>query len=161
VIKPGFSMTSDFPAWFRAETASRSVRIFTALEQGLDRAGALARENVSGRVLQVRSGYLLRSIRVSQVERAGDEYRGRISSQPGPVNYGAALEYGFSVRAAVIRPRNGQALRFMGPAGPVFAAKVKRPAFTVSPRPWLRPAVSAAADRLEAWLSEAAGMTGG
>jgi len=155
-----FTLEADWPARFRTELAARSERISEALRASVNRAGDRARENLSGRVLRARSGRLLKSVKTGRVVRDGDLYSGRIHSRLDPFNYGAALETGFAVKAAIIRPRAKRALRFVGPSGPVFATKVNRPAFSVPPHPWLAPAASASADELEPALIEAAGMSG-
>jgi len=103
-----------------------------ALFKGMNEAMILAEResklNLSGRVLQRRSGRLRNSI-THQVKIEGDNVIGRIGTN---VVYGRIHELG-----GEIRPKTARALRFQIPGvGWRMAQKV-----TIPKRPYLRPAI--------------------
>lgn len=97
------------------------------------------RANLSGRVLNVRSGKLLNSIRNEMVENATSIY-GRVYSQGVP--YAGIHERGGVTRPHVIVPVRAKALRFEVGGKVVFAQRVNHPGSKIPARPYLAPALA-------------------
>lgn len=125
---------------------------------------ASAKVRLSGPVLKVKTGQLR-----AEVRREAPVYTGplisiavgvtRASDSSGPGMYGSAWEFGYSVPATVLRPKTKKAMAFMwwptgsqrsmgryfvqgaGRSGEIIAKSIMRPAYSVWPRPWLRPSV--------------------
>jgi len=125
---------------------------------------ASAQMNVSGPILKTDSGLLRASIRREDPVYAGSIISikvgvTRAADNKGPGMYGAAWEYGYKVPQTLLTPKKGRAMAFMwynrdpggsgaarfiqgsGRHGETIAARIMRHAYSIFPRPWLRPAV--------------------
>ncbi len=134
----------------------------TQVNQGMDRAirswserGLLhvtneIKENLTGRVLKVRSGRLRDSILPnSRLTAKGGFFVGT------NVVYGIAWEKGFTRKGYDIFPRTKKALRWFDKGGTKrFAASVKIPAQTFSPKPFIAPAIATSVIPLQTILRE-------
>jgi len=145
--------------------AGLSKAMRDAMQRSLDVVYRKVSDNLTGRVLHVRTGRLRQSIQTS-VEDGGQ--KGRIGTN---VEYAAIHEYGGQTKPHVITAR-GRALRFVSPRfiGPakltakgklakrqtagsiVFARKVNHPGSTIPARPWLRPALRDSQEEIAAIL---------
>lgn len=138
------------------EAETVKTRIKQALAQGLDLAAQNARANVSGGVVNTRSGALKRSITVGRINEHGREFSGWVGNSPplgpGAFNYGAALEFGF--RIGPLAPKKKKALRFVDRSGNVVFAKLVKGRLE-PPRPWLENAVMSAAPHIDRLLAGA------
>lgn len=128
----------------------RAARLATALfnrrfREAMAEAEALAKEKVSGAVLKVRTG-TLRSRITHTVERRRTEFVGRLGTN---VKYAPPHELGATIPPHTIRPRRSKALRFLVGGQVVFARFANIPAITLPPRPFLRPSVQTAMERLK------------
>ena len=103
---------------------------------------AKVRDNLSGRVLNKRSGALFNSIRNEMVENPLTLY-GRVYVDPGSpaAAYAAAHEYGVTTRPHVILPRNARVLSFIWGGKRVFFAKVNHPGSKIPERSYMRSAL--------------------
>ncbi|MBW1709929.1 MAG: hypothetical protein JRG97_13325 [Deltaproteobacteria bacterium] len=133
---------------------ARSDLITRSLEDGAAIVLEQARKNVSGLVLNSRSGRLRGSLMADRAVQQGDTFSAwvgsKLWSRSGAINYGAVWEFG--ARGAVIRPNRAKALRWPGMNGkPVFSSIARRPA--QAPRPWLGPAVENNISRIEDLLN--------
>lgn len=118
------------------------------------RAALLAKidANLSGAVLQTRSGRLRASIRGS-VDR--DESGVSVVLESLGVPYAAIQEYGGRTGPHEIVALKAKALRFVGPDGPVYARHVHHPGSTIPERSYLRSALAAMRDEIEQDLAGA------
>jgi len=141
-----------------------------AMQRSLDIIYRRVTDNLTGRILKVRTGRLRQSIQTA-VEDGGQ--RGRIGTN---VEYGAIHEFGGTTKPHVITARGKRlrfvSSRFIGPvkltkkgklakkqtAGSVvFASKVNHPGSTMPARPFLRPALAESQEEIKALLL--AGLT--
>ena len=115
---------------------------------------ARVRENLSGRVLQRRSGDLYNSIRVELVENP-DKVYGRVYVDPTSpaAKYAAAHEFGVVTKPHVILPRNASVLSFMWNGKRVFFKKVNHPGSKIPERSYMRSALEAMRDQIVAKYS--------
>lgn len=126
-------------------------------DKGLQIVGDKAEENVSGRVLQTRSGDLLKDV----VENEKIEAPNAFSIGTSLV-YGKAWEKGFRRKAYTVRPRRAKALRFpisVGAEEFVFALRAEIPAQSFAARPFLKPAVNESRKELVSFLGHAISTT--
>jgi hypothetical protein len=65
------------------------------------------------------------------------------------VKYGRAWEFGFTRPAITIVPKRAKALAFPVNGKLVFAKRVKKPAKTFAPRPWLLPSIKACESEMQ------------
>lgn len=94
--------------------------------------------------LRVRTGTLLNSIQKHIVEQ-GNKVTGTIG--PENVPYAAIHEYGGTIPARRIEPRNAKVLRWMGSDGKFWFSKGHTlPSVNIKARPYLQPALEEKAD---------------
>jgi len=105
-------------------------------------------ENLSGAVLQRRSGRLAASI-VQQV----DGLSASVGFDPAAVPYGAAQEFGADIRAHLIAAKNARALSFVVAGKRVFAKRVWFPGAHLPERSFLRSALADLAPEIGAEIA--------
>jgi len=131
--------------------ASRLASVITTLAQHLyDRV----EDNLSGAVLQRRSGRLAASI-VQQV----DGLSASVGFDPAAVPYGAAQEFGADLRAHLIAVKNARALSFVVAGRRVFAKHVMFPGAHLPERSFLRSALADLAPDIGAAIAAAVADT--
>jgi phage gpG-like protein len=108
--------------------------------------------NLSGGVLQQRSGRLAGSIAVS-VERAG---LGASASVTSDAPYAAIHEYGGTIPAHTILPQSARALAFPWRGQQRFFKRVQLPAITMPERSFMRSALDETAPEIQAAIQAAA-----
>ncbi len=112
--------------------------IKTWRDKGLDIVGDKAEQNVSGKVLQIRSGDLLKDVQEHQQIEGPNAF-----SIGTSLVYGKAWEKGFHRKAYTVRPRNARALKI--PVGGaeefIFRLRAQIPAQNFAAKPFLRPAI--------------------
>lgn len=111
---------------------------------------AQAIENVSGAVVNRRSGKL-----AAALTESSDESSASLGVDSGIAPYGAALEFGASIPAQLIAAKNAKALAFVVGGSQVFAKHVMHPAFALPPHSFLRSALDDLAPELIAQLDAA------
>lgn len=121
------------PTALRARLASTFAGISEALY-------AQVLDNLSGAVVNIRSGRLL-----AAVSPASDENSASVVLDTDAAPYGAALEFGASIPAQLIAAKNARALAFTVGGSQVFAKHVMHPAFALPPHSFLRSALAALA----------------
>ena len=121
-----------------AETLASAVR--AKVEALQSQLLAKVEANLSGWVLQSRSGALKASIMAS-IDVSADAVTARIASIGVP--YAAIQEYGGRTSPHDIVPVKAQALAFVGAAGPMFARRVHHPGSLLPARPYLGSALDA------------------
>lgn len=128
-------------------------RLRVAVVRDTKELAALVRGKLSGTVLHVRSGRLLKSIKSEMVENANTVY-GRVYSSGVP--YAAIHEYGGRTKPHLILPRNAKALHFMVGGKDVFAARVNHPGSKIPQRSYLRSSLAEIREKVVFDLQEAA-----
>ena len=121
-----------------SESVSRAVR--AKVESLQVRLLAKVESNLSGDVLQVRSGRLKGSI-VADLDVDGDVIKASVASVGVP--YAAIQEYGGQTAPHEILPVKAQALAFVGVGGQVFARRVQHPGSQIPARSYLGSALDA------------------
>lgn len=133
------------------DLASRLASVVATLAQRLyDRV----EDNLSGAVLQRRSGRLASSI-VQQV----DGLSASVGFDPAAVPYGAAQEFGADLRAHLIAAKNARALSFVVAGKRVFAKRVWFPGAHLPERSFLRSALADLAPDIGAEIAAAVAET--
>ncbi|HTQ33570.1 MAG TPA: phage virion morphogenesis protein [Stellaceae bacterium] len=126
------------------------------LTQEIERLGGTLRDrverNLSGRVLQQRSGRLAASIAVD-VEQVGIGARLSVSSDS---SYAAIHEYGGIIPGRTILPRNARALSFPWRGEQRFFKRVSLPAVTMPERSFMRSALSETEADIQSAIAAAA-----
>jgi phage gpG-like protein len=126
------------------------------LAREVDRLAELLRDrverNLSGQVLQRRSGRLAGSIAVA-VERSGLGAGATVSSD---APYAAIHEYGGTIPAREILPKSARALAFPWRGQQRFFKRVALPAATMPERSFMRSALAETAPEIRAALEAAA-----
>jgi phage gpG-like protein len=126
------------------------------LAQEVERLGDVLRDrverNLSGWVLQRRSGRLAASIAVA-VERTGLAASATVSSD---APYAAIHEYGGTIPAHEILPKNARALTFPWRGQQRFFKRVSLPAVTMPERSFMRSALEETTPEIRAALEAAA-----
>jgi phage gpG-like protein len=126
------------------------------LGQEVERLGSVLRDrierNLSGAVLQQRSGRLAGSIAVN-VERAG---LGATASVTSDAPYAAIHEYGGTIPAHTILPQSARALAFPWRGQQRFFKRVQLPAVTMPERSFMRSALDETAPEIQAAIQAAA-----
>jgi phage gpG-like protein len=126
------------------------------LAQEVERLGGVLRDrverNLSGAVLQQRSGRLAGSIAVD-VARSGLGASGTVSSD---APYAAIHEYGGTIPAHTILPQNARALAFPWRGQQRFFKRVTLPTVMMPERSFMRSALAETAPEILASLAEAA-----
>lgn len=139
-----------------ARLAALPQALGARLAQEMERLGGVLRDrverNLSGEVLQRRSGRLAGSIAVS-VERAG---AGATASVGSDVSYAAIHEYGGTIPARTILPQSARALAFPWRGQQRFFKRVTLPAVTLPERSFLRAALAETEPEIRAALAAAA-----
>ncbi len=131
--------------------ASRLSAVVATLAQHIyDRV----EDNLSGAVLQRRSGRLASSI-TQQV----DGLTASVGFDPAAVPYGAAQEFGADLRAHLIAVRNARALSFVVAGKRAFAKRVMFPGARLPERSFLRAALSDLAPEIGAAIAAAVAET--
>lgn len=128
-------------------------RLRVAVVRDTKELAALVRGKLSGTVLKVRSGRLLRSIKNEMVENANTIY-GRVYSRGVP--YAAIHEYGGRTKPHLIVPKTAKALHFMVGGQHVFAARVNHPGSKIPQRSYLRSSLAEIRDKALHDIREAA-----
>lgn len=118
---------------------------------------ARVRENLSGRVLNKRTGALYNAIRSEMVENVGTVY-GRVYVDPSSpaARYAAAHEFGVTTSPHVILPVGAAALHFFIDGHEVFARRVNHPGSKIPERSYMRSALDDMRDQIVARLTGAA-----
>jgi HK97 gp10 family phage protein len=137
-IKEVVGQFNDQADVIKKQTAVEMWRAMSILE-------AAIKQNIRVRSgLKVRTGTLLNSIQKHVVEK-GDTVTGTIG--PENVPYAAIHEFGGTIPARRIEPRNAKALRWMGSGGDFFFSKGHDiPSFQIRARPFLQPAMDEKAE---------------
>lgn len=114
----------------------------------------IARDNLSGKVLNARSGDLRNSLKALMHENPATIYVEVTADTP----YAAIHEYGGHTRPHVIEAVNAHALHFMLPAagGWVFAKRVNHPGSKIPERSYLRSALAQMKDQIVSDIQDAA-----
>lgn len=113
---------------------------------------ARVRAKLSGQVLKMRSGRLLRSIK-AQMREGSDYIYGRVFSEG--VAYAGIHEHGGQTRPHLIMPRNVQALHFMVGGREIFAKVVHHPGSKIPQRSYLRSSLAELREEIIADIHEA------
>ena len=108
--------------------------------------------NLSGGVLQERSGALKASIR-ADVTADATSIVASVSSEG--VLYAAIQEYGGTTAPHLIEPVKARALAFAGAGGTVFARRVRHPGSRIPARAYLGSALDALHDEIASGLKDA------
>lgn len=114
---------------------------------------AKVKANLSGEVLNVRSGALRRSI-FETVEDDTTSVIGKVASS-GDVKYAGIHEFGGTIPAHEIVPNKAKALAFIIGGKQVFATRVQIPAIQMPERSYLRSALTDMADEIKEGMREA------
>lgn len=126
------------------------------LSQEVERLGGVLRErierNLSGEVLQRRSGRLLGSVSV-EVERVG---LGASVTVGSDLPYAAIHEYGGTLPARTVLPRSARALAFPWRGQQRFFKRVQLPAVTMPERSFMRSALNETLPEIRAAIEAAA-----
>lgn len=129
--------------------------IAARLAQEVERFGGVLRDrverNLSGQVLQQRSGRLADSIAIA-VERAGPGVTATVSSDSP---YAAIHEYGGIIPARTVLPQSARALAFPWRGRQRFFKRVQLPAVTMPERSFMRSALAETMPEIEAALAAA------
>jgi phage gpG-like protein len=131
------------------ERLRRALRVALAwaLNDARDHAREVGLGGGSGRLTSRRGEAGLRGSITTQMGGEGDRQWGALGSN---LVYAAIHELGGRTRPHEIRPRRGRALRWLGRDGMVFARRVRHPGSVIPARPYLRPAIEHALERLQA-----------
>lgn len=108
--------------------------------------------NLSGEILQSRTGALKASIRTAL---GGDDDHPTLSLASEGVPYAAILEYGGETAPHEIVPVKAKALAFAGAGGMIFARRVRHPGSVIAPRAYLGGALAALQEDMTADLKAA------
>jgi phage gpG-like protein len=126
------------------------------LAQEVERLGDVLRDrverNLSGEVLQQRSGRLAGSIAVD-VQRSGFSASATVSSDSP---YAAIHEYGGTIPARTILPKSARALAFPWRGRQRFFKRVQLPPVTMPERSFMRSALEETAPEIRAAIEQAA-----
>jgi phage gpG-like protein len=126
------------------------------LSQEVERLGGVLRErierNLSGEVLQRRSGRFLGSVSV-EVERVGLGASVTVGSDSP---YAAIHEYGGTLPARTVLPRSARALAFPWRGQQRFFKRVQLPAVTMPERSFMRSALNETLPEIRAAIEAAA-----
>lgn len=110
------------------------------------------RANLSGGVLQTRSGKLLGTVQQNDASASGKTITGSVQAGGAEAPYGAYFEEG-GTSYYTIRPVNARVLAFMSEGKQIFAKSVNHPPI---PRlPWFSPEAEAIAPEMQTQLQDA------
>jgi hypothetical protein len=101
--------------------------------------------NLSGGVLQTRSGKLLDTVRQEPAQISGDEIIGAVTAGGEEAPYGIYFEKGGSGYYDIV-PVNARVLAFMSEGQQIFAKMVHHPPIPL--KPWFGPEVDVATDEM-------------
>ncbi|HEY1794915.1 MAG TPA: HK97-gp10 family putative phage morphogenesis protein [Stellaceae bacterium] len=133
------------PGKLTAALGDEAARLGEALRAAVER-------NLSGAVLQQRSGRLASSIDVS-IERTGSAVSATVGSD---VPYAAIHEYGGVIPAHEILPKSARALAFPWQGRERFFKRVELPAVQMPERSFMRSALAEMAPEIRAAMAAAA-----
>lgn len=123
-------------------------------DKGLAMVGDKAEQNVSGKVLQIRSGDLLKDVQEHQQAESPNSF-----SIGTSLIYGKAWEQGFRRKAYTVRPRRAKALKIpvggIGAEEFIFRLRAEIPAGNFAPKPFLEPAIQDSRKDLVSLLGKA------
>lgn len=108
--------------------------------------------NLSGGVLQSRTGKLLSTVMQSPAQRSGDEIYASVTAGGPDAPYGIFFEKGGTGYYDIV-PVNARVLAFMGEGGMIFAKMVHHP--PIPHLPWFEPEVPQATDDMNTQLNAA------
>src|SRR5574343_128132 len=108
---------------------------------------------LTGRVLNVRSGALRRSIQ-QEVDRIGTAIWGKVFSS-GDVKYAGIHEFGGHTPPHIIEPKKADAVRFVIGGKVIFAKRVNHPGSKMPERSYLRSSLKQSAPNISRELKEA------
>lgn len=114
----------------------------------------VVQDELSGQVLQVRTGALRDSI-AAEVSQDAGKVLIRLFSR-GEIRYAAIQEYGGHTPAHDIVPRKAKALAFLADGQMVFARIVHHPGSTIPARPYMAPALAKLGPQIISELKAAA-----
>jgi|ERR1017187_2048560 phage gpG-like protein len=110
-------------------------------------------QNLTNRILQIRTGKLVRSI-FEQVTNSANEVSGRVYSSGLP--YAAIQEFGGQTKAHIIEAKNGKALMFNMGGKQVFFKRVNHPGSHIPAHHYMGQAFDAMKPEIKAGYEEAA-----
>jgi len=127
-----------------------------------EKVGSLAQDlyeqvtgaNLSGDVLNARSGRLRDSIQIQQ--HAGDGRTGADIFADGSVPYAAIQEFGGKTAAHEILPNKSRSLAFLMNGKQIFSRRVEHPGSVIPARSYLRSALSDQSDEIVQDLAQVA-----
>lgn len=125
----------DLPRAVQAAIRAKADQLARSLQ------AYVVQEELSGQVLQTRSGALRDSI-AAEVSQDAGKVLIRLYSR-GEVRYAAIQEYGGHTPAHDIVPNKAKALAFLAGGQTVFARIVHHPGSTIPARPYMAPALAA------------------
>jgi len=108
-------------------------------DKGLEMVGDKAEQNVSGKVLNIRTGNLLKDVQEHEKPESPNSF-----SIGTSLVYGKAWEQGFRRKAYTVRPVRAKALKIPTGGGIgefIFRLRADIPAQTFAAKPFLRPAI--------------------
>jgi hypothetical protein len=108
--------------------------------------------NLSGGVLQSRTGKLLSTVMQEPAQISGDVIVGAVTAGGAEAPYGIYFEEG-GTGYYEIKPVNARVLAFMGEGGMIFAKLVNHP--PIPHLPWFQPEADAAVDEMASQLNQA------
>ncbi len=145
-----------FTRSFNMSVKQHPQQIEGALRKWAKHTVGEARMNVSGRILDIRTGKLFRSIGIhGPITRSKNSMSVKVGSRmPGPVNYGAVWERGIA-NTTVIVPKDAKALSWVSETTGerIFAKRVVRPPQPA--RPWMKPALKVGKRHARRYFKEA------
>lgn len=140
----------------QAYIGRRRDAVADMLAERIDAVNAMfadrVKRNLSGGVLQERTGALLSTVRQEPAQRSGDELYGAVTAGGDEAPYGIYFEDGGSGYYDIV-PVNARVLSFMGEGGRIFAKIIHHPP---TPKlPWFAPEVETGRADMEKELSAA------
>lgn len=136
-------------------TESRRQALIDVLSGRIDSTNAAFVErvkgNLSGAVLQQRTGKLLSSVMQEPTQLDGDDLVAAVTAGGDLAPYGIYFEEG-GTGYYEIRPINARVLAFMGAGGMMFAKIVNHP--PIPKLPWFAPEVAVGRDEMTTALNE-------
>ena len=109
-------------------------------------------QNLTNRILQIRTGKLVRSI-FEQVTNSANEVSGRVYSSGLP--YAAIQEFGGQTKAHIIEAKNGKALMFNMGGKQVFFRRVNHPGSHIPAHRYMGQAFDAMKPEIESGYEQA------
>lgn len=137
------TLPNDLAARLASVVATLAQRLYDRVE-----------DNLSGAVLQRRSGRL-----ASSITQRIDGLSALVGFDPAVVPYGAAQEFGADLRAHLIAAKNARALSFVVGGRRVFAKRVMSPGAHLPERSFLRSALAELAPDIGAAIAVAVADT--